>query len=85
MNVRLHIERLVFDGLPVSDAAMPHVRAAIEAELTELIARGGLAAGLGGNQVLPLLRGAELQMPAGLDDAGLGRQIALALYGGIGR
>ena len=85
MNVRLHIERLVFDGLPVSDASLPHVQAAIVAELTELIAHGGVAVGLTGNHDVPSLRAGDLQMAAGIDDAGLGRQIAGALYEGIGR
>ena len=85
MNVRLHIERLVFDGVPVSDAALPHVRAAIETELTQLLAQGGLAGELTADRVVPSLRGGDLQATAGTDDAGLGRQIAGALYGGIGR
>jgi hypothetical protein len=85
MNVRLHIERLVFDGVPVSEASLPHVQAAIEAELTALIAGGGLGMGLTGSQVVPSLRGGDVHVAAGLDDAGLGRQVAGALYGGIRR
>lgn len=84
MNVRLHIERLVFDGVPVSEAALPHVQAAIETELAQLIAGGGLSAEFTADQVVPSLRGGDLRVPAGIDDAGLGRQIAGALYGGIG-
>ena len=85
MTIRLHIERLVFDGLPISQAALPHVQAALESRLTELIAHGGLAPGLTGSQVVPSLRGGDVHVTAGLDDAGLGRQIAGALYGGLGR
>jgi hypothetical protein len=85
MTITLHIERLVFDGLPLSEAALPHVQAAIESRLAELIASGGLGVGLAGSQVVPSLRGGDVHMAAGLDDAGLGRQVAGALYGGIGR
>jgi len=85
MNVRLHIERLIFDGLPVSEASLPHVQAAVVAELTELIAHGGVAVGLNGTREVPSLRAGDLQVTAGIDDAGLGRQIAGALFGGIGR
>jgi hypothetical protein len=85
MNVRLHIERLVFNGVPVSEAALPHVQAAIEAELAQLMARGGLAAELTAERVVPSLAGGDVRMSAGGGDAALGRQIAVALYEGIGR
>lgn len=85
MNVRLHIERLIFDGLPVSQAALPHLQVAIETELAQLIAEGGVAAELTADRTVPLLRGGDVRMAAGGGDALLGRQIAGALYGGIGR
>ena len=85
MNVTLHIERLVFDGLPVAEAALPHLQAAIETELARLIAVGGISADLTADRKVPLLRGGDVRMAAGGGDALLGRQIAGALYGGIGR
>jgi hypothetical protein len=85
MTIRLHIERLVLDGLPLAEASLPHVQAAVESRLTELLARGGLGVGLTGSQVVRSLRGGDVHVTAGLDDAGLGREIAGALYGGIGR
>jgi hypothetical protein len=85
MNVRLHIERLVFDGVPVSEASLPQVQAAIEQQLTGLIADRGLAAGLMANQTVPLIDGGELRLSADGGDAVLGRRIASALYEGIGR
>ena len=48
MNIKLHIERLVLDGLPVTRSQGPLVQAAMEAELARLMAEGGLAgAGIG--------------------------------------
>lgn len=85
MNVRLHIERLVFDGVPVSEGSLPHVQAAIVAELTDLIAHGGVSARLAADRAVPSLRGGDLPATAATDAAGLGRLIAGALYGGIGR
>jgi hypothetical protein len=85
MNVKLHIERLVFDGLPVSEAALPHLQAAIETELARLIAVGGVSAGLARDRTVPSVRGGDVRMTAGGDDTLLGRQIAGALYGGLGK
>jgi hypothetical protein len=85
MNVRLHIERVVLDGVPVSDGGGPHVQAAIEAELARLIAVGGLSPAFYAGQVIPAIRGSDVRMTAGGDHAALGRQIAGAVYGGIGR
>lgn len=85
MNVRLHIERLIFDGLPVSHAALPHLQVAIETELAQLIADGGFSADFAADRTVPSLRGGDVRMTAGGGDAQLGRQIAGALYGGIGK
>ena len=42
MNIRLHIERLILDGLPVNSVQSPQVKAAVEAELTRLLTADGL-------------------------------------------
>ena len=85
MNVMLHIERLVFDGLPVSEAALPHLHPAIETELARLIADGGVSVDFSADRLVPSLRGGDVRMTAGGREAVLGRQIAGALYGGIGK
>ena len=46
MNIHVHIERLVLDGLPVAPGRGDLVREAVEAELTRLLAEGGLVPGL---------------------------------------
>ena len=46
MTIHVHIERLVLDGLPVTHAQGPQVRAAVEAELARWLAERGLAPGL---------------------------------------
>ena len=85
MNVSLYIDRLILDGLPLSEASGPHVQAAIETELARLISVGGVSPTFAGDRVVPSLRGGDVQMTAGGGDADLGRQIAGALYGGIGK
>ena len=85
MNVTLHIERVVLDGLPVSDGAGPQVQAAIETELARLIAVGGVSAAFYAGQVVPSVRAGDIRMTPGASHADVGRQIAGALYGGISK
>jgi hypothetical protein len=87
MNVTLHIERLILDGLDVRPGDRPHLQAAVEAELTRLLGEGGIAPGLAAGGAVPALRGGSVQMGGGAGGksaAGLGSQIAQAVYGGIG-
>jgi len=46
MNIKVSIERLVLDGLPVSSAQGSLIGAAVETELARLLATGGLEMGL---------------------------------------
>jgi hypothetical protein len=77
MNIRLHIERVVIEGLP-ADAAQ--VRASLEAELARLISQNGLSPELHQRGAVASLRGDALR-----PDRNLGRGIARSVYGGIGR
>jgi hypothetical protein len=84
MNVRLHIELVVLDGLPVSDGGGPHLQAAIETELARLIADGGVSPAFQAGQVVPGIRGHDVGVTSGVNPTELGRQIAGAVYGGVG-
>ncbi len=83
MNVNLHIERLGLDGLSVESGQEPVLRAALEAELTRLIADGG-AARLASAQTAPRLSAPGIQTAGDGDAARLGRQIARSVYDGLG-
>ena len=85
MNINLHIERLVLDGVPVAQGREPVVRAAVEAELTRLLAADGLASDLAAGGALPRIQAGEIQLAGADNSEQLGRQIARAVYGGIGR
>ena len=85
MNLRIHIERLVLDGLPLGPADGPVVQMAVEAELTRLLMQGGLSPELTANTALPARAGAALPMQDGATPAEMGHGIARAVYGGIGR
>ncbi len=85
MNVRLHIERLILDGFDLPPLSRGELRAALEQELTHLIAAGGLAPALAQGAALPALGAPQISMPqGGGDGAQLGTAIARSLYGGLG-
>lgn len=85
MNISLHIERLVLDGIPLGPGQGPLLQAAVEAELTRLLANGGLSDALQSGGALYNVRTAGIQLADGGSPAQLGEQIAGAVYGGIGQ
>ncbi len=85
MSITIHIERLILDGVSVPQRHRPQLQAAIEAELARLLAADGLAAYLQTGGVLSRVTGGELQLQGKDDPVQLGRQIARAVYRGIGQ
>ena len=85
MNIRLHIDRLILDGVSLSARERPHLQAAVEMELGRLLAEGGIAIGLENGVALDAVRGGAVQLPREVSGKGLGKQVAQAVYGGIGR
>jgi hypothetical protein len=84
MNIHLHIERLILDGLPVEGRHGSHVQAAVEAELTRLLGENGLAADLQAGATIPSLHADGLPF-INSQPAQLGTQIARSVYSGIGK
>jgi hypothetical protein len=83
-SIHLHIDRLILDGLPVTAAQGPQVRAAMEAELSRLLTEGGLHPSLSSGGSLPQLPAAAMPLPAAAQPKPLGATIARAMYGRIG-
>lgn len=85
MNINLHIELLILDGLPVRGGQGTEVQQALERELTRLLATGELqnAWPSGGN--VHRLRTAAIQIAQETRPVRLGEQIAGAVYGGVGK
>ena len=82
MNIRLHIERVVLDGVPVEN---PHVlRQTLEHELTRRLAEGGLSQKFRTGGAIPHLRGGTIQLSNGQSVKELGVQVARNLHRGIG-
>ena len=85
MNVRLHIERLVLEGIDLSPAERPLLQEALQAELGRLLAEGGIGDGLAAGVMVPAVRANGFEMSREGDPIRLGQQIAGSVYGGIGK
>jgi hypothetical protein len=85
VNIQLHIERLILEGLPLEPGQRQALQAAIESELTRLLTDGGLAASFTNGSALPHLRTGDLHLTTPMEPAHLGGQIAHAVYGGLGQ
>lgn len=82
MNVRIHIDRLVIDGLEMSAGSGGALRIAVERELARLVSTGGIAPSLAGGIAVPSVRAPEIDGVG--SPAVIGREIGRAVYGGIG-
>jgi hypothetical protein len=85
MNVSVHVERLILDGLPLAHAERPALQAAVQAELARLLTEGGLSPALRGGGTRPSLPAGGIELTPSSEPGQLGRQIARAVYGGLGR
>lgn len=83
-NIHLHIERLILDGLPIERAQAANIRAAVEMELTRLLAENGLAASLQAGGALSGVQASPIWLAPGSPPAQIGAQIAQSVYSGIG-
>ena len=84
MNINLHIERLVLDGVNIAPNQRHLLQASVETELTRLLIVGGLAPSFTQGSALPRLSTSGIQLTGGNNPTQLGRQIAQSVYGGIG-
>ena len=84
MNINLHIERLVLDGLAVAPREHARFQAAVEAELTRLLTSDGLSAILLSGGAMPHLPATSIQLNDQANPIDLGQQIAGAVHGRIG-
>ena len=85
MKINVHIERLVLDGVPVEQRHASRLRTALEQELIRLLCDGGPAAGLSGGGALPRISAGAIKLDSRNDATEFGRDIARAVYEGIGR
>jgi hypothetical protein len=84
MNIRVNIERLVLDGFTLAVGQRAQLQAALETELGRLLARGGISPEARSGGAVPSLRAPSIQVSRDGSPSRLGKQIARAVYGGIG-
>jgi hypothetical protein len=82
MKVRIHIDRLVIDGLDLRHGGRGHLRAAVEQELARLVGENGLAAPLKAGIAVPSLPAPGIE--ASGSPADLAAAIAGAVYRSVG-
>jgi len=84
MNINLHIERLVLEGLNISPGQGEQVKAVVEAELTRLLGDGGLSDVLQSGGAFQRGITGGIEVANNESPAQLGEQIAGAIYEGTG-
>ena len=84
MNLSIHIERLVLDGVNIMPGQRELLQAALEAELARLLATDGLSPDLASGGARPSLQAGSIQPASDGNPARLGQQIAQAVYSAIG-
>ena len=82
MNVNVHIERLILDGLPASYADGSSIGAAVETELARLLATGGLVSSLQTGGAWANRPAPAIHLSTGKPSQ-IGGQIAKAIYGSL--
>lgn len=85
MNIRLHIERLILDGLPLSNAQGRIVQASVESELARLLSENGLSHEFSAGGAVPSVGVKGFQTTDQDSPTHIGRLIARSAYGGIGK
>jgi len=84
MNINLHIERLVLNGLEIAPEQRPVLQSAVETELSRLLTEGGLSPRLAQGIAVPRLSAQDIQTTDANNPTQLGHQIAQSVYRGIG-
>ena len=83
MNIHLHIERLILDGLDFPPGQQHLLQTSVEIELTRLLTDGGLSPSLAQGIVLPRMSTSGIQLTSN-NPTQIGQQIAQSVYRGIG-
>jgi hypothetical protein len=84
VNINLHIERLVLDGLPLKQSQGPRLQAAVERELTRLLTGGQLTTQFHSGGTYASVKGSPIRFAERTNPSRLGEQIAAAVYSGFG-
>ena len=82
MNINLHIERLILDGIDLAPLQRHQLRAAVENELTRLLSEGAFRTHAHAGAIPSIISNTvELNQ----NPTHFGKQIAGSVYGGIAK
>lgn len=85
MNINLHIERLILDGLPLEARDSTALRAAVEVELAQLLSQNTDMLNWQSSGAMSSMRADAIQLTVQSNPGQIGRQIAGSIYGGINK
>jgi hypothetical protein len=84
MSIRLHIDRLILDGVDLPPGSRRALRESLERELASRIAADGISGVLSGGAAVPSLSAPAIDVAHGTGAPKLGASIAASVYAGIG-
>jgi len=84
MKIRLHIERLVLDGLPLERRQAPQVQAALERELSRLLSAEGRGRDWRTDGAVARLKAPAIRLTKGNPPQAIGRDIAKSIHAALG-
>lgn len=85
MNIRVHIDRLILDGVALKRGEGNAVKHAMERELGRLLLENGLHSEFQRGGAVPLVSTNGFHPPTNASSKELGMHIAQSVYGGIGK
>ena len=85
MNINLHIERLVLDGISLAPRQRAELKAAVESELRRQLEIQGLDSTMQSNDRRRSVRGGSISIGSSHKPLSLGQQIGNAVFKGIGK
>lgn len=85
MNINLHIERLILDGVNIPPGQRHLLQVSLQSELTRLFTESGVAPHLASGGASPHVSANDIDLASGSDPIHLGRQIARSVYWSTGK
>jgi hypothetical protein len=83
MNINLHIERLVLEGVNIAAGEGHLLQNVVVTELTRILTDGGLSSSIAQGSGLPHISASGIQLKDGNNLTQIGQQIAQSVYGGL--
>jgi hypothetical protein len=82
MTIRLHIDRVIVDGLSLTQSQASELRAALESRLTQLLSDPASMDAVGALDATRLM-GRTMSLTHGVNGAAVGASVAGALHAGL--